>query len=231
MVDVNALKGLRIQLDEEKERVERQIAGLTDSGLGESLSTSIGEVSAYDNHPADLGSETFERSKDFALRENARIILSNINRAYRKMDDGTYGTCENCKRDIPLERLEALPYAALCIECKEREEDVSDTSGRPVEEEVLDPAFMRFDQDKEDSVIYDGEDAWQEVARYGSSNSPQDEPPATSMSGAYTDSDEVVGSVSKVDALIDPKQEKSFNEVIDRVSIVQDLRRTRKRRE
>lgn len=231
MVDVNTLKSFRAQLDKEKERVERQITSLTDSGLGESLSDSVGEVSAYDNHPADLGSETFERSKDLALRENAKIMLRNINKAYEKMDDGTYGTCENCKGDIPLERLQALPYVALCIECKEREEDVSDTSGRPVEEEVLEPAFMRFDQDKEDSVIYDGEDAWQEVARYGTSNSPQDEPPATSMSGAYVDSDEVIGSVSKVDALVDPEQEKSFNEVIDRVSTVQDLKRSRKRRE
>lgn len=228
-MDVNTLESLRMRLDEERERVERQIAGLTDSGLGESLSDSTGEVSAYDNHPADLGSETFERSKDFALRENARIILGNINKAYEKIDDGTYGICENCKEDVPLERLQALPYATLCVECKEREEDVSRTSTRPVEEEVLNPAFMRFDQDREDSVIYDGEDAWQDVARFGSSSSPQDEPPATSMSGAYTDSDELIGSVSVGDALIDPVQERRYDEVIDRISKVQNLKKKRQK--
>ena len=125
--------------------------------MRKSLSDSTGEVAAYDNHPADLGSETFERSKDFALRENARIIRSNIDKAYKKIDDGVYGICENCGKDIPLERLEAIPYAVLCIKCKEQEEDLSDVSERPVEEEVIESIFRYFDDVDENPVVYDDE--------------------------------------------------------------------------
>lgn len=155
----NWLQGLKKQLAARIQYIDTQ-------GLNEPLGGSISELSAYDNHPADIGSEVFERSKDFALRENAMLTLTAVEHALAKIERGKYGVCEACGREIQRERLEAVPYAALCRQCKEKEESKPDQNIRPVEEEVLGKPFARTDPDDSEAVGYDGEDAWREVARY-----------------------------------------------------------------
>lgn len=75
-----------------------------------------------DNHLADRATETFDRELDYSLEENSEQVLRAIDDALERIDAGTYGTCQNCGGRIPLERLEAIPYAQLCIDCKRREE-------------------------------------------------------------------------------------------------------------
>ncbi len=101
----------RLLLDER--RRQAIIAGLMDEdGLNVSLGESTSELSAYDNHPADIGTEVFERSKDFALREQAMITINAIEEALGKMEGGTYGVCGDCGREIYLKVLdEALREA------------------------------------------------------------------------------------------------------------------------
>lgn len=77
------------------------------------------ELSDYDNHPADAASETFERTKNYALDENFKEIIESIDEALRKIEDGTYGICDRCSAPINAERLKAIPYATLCIHCQE----------------------------------------------------------------------------------------------------------------
>jgi DnaK suppressor protein len=77
------------------------------------------ELSDYDNHPADAASETYERTRNHALDENFREIIQRIDEALRKIDEGTYGTCDRCGESINTERLKAIPYATLCIDCQE----------------------------------------------------------------------------------------------------------------
>lgn len=77
------------------------------------------ELADYDNHPADAASDTFERTKDHALEENYREIIDRIDEALRKIEDGTYGVCDRCGGPIKPERLKAIPYATMCIECQE----------------------------------------------------------------------------------------------------------------
>jgi RNA polymerase-binding protein DksA len=77
------------------------------------------ELSDYDNHPADAASETFEKTREYALDANFRQILESIDEALRKIDEGTYGICDRCGEPINVERLKAIPYATLCIECQE----------------------------------------------------------------------------------------------------------------
>jgi len=153
------LLGLKNNLIKQIEFIDRQ-------GLGVSMEDSISELSTYDNHPADIGSELFERSKDFSLRENAQIIMAAVDKALEKIKDGTYGTCSSCGREIDPERLEAVPYTVLCRECKEAEEKIPDRNIRPIEEEVLGKPFTMTFTDDPEAVGYDGEDAWREVARY-----------------------------------------------------------------
>jgi len=83
-----------------------------------SLLEETGELmsSSSDNHLADTASETFERELDEGLEEGAVRRLREVETALARIEDGTYGTCAVCGRPIAPERLEALPWATLCID-------------------------------------------------------------------------------------------------------------------
>ena len=83
----------------------------------------------YDNHPGDMGTELFEREKDMALNVHAGSELDKVESALQAMEDGSYGKCEVCQKDIPFERLEAVPYTTLCIDHATEQEVPQD---RPV---------------------------------------------------------------------------------------------------
>ena len=139
-------------------------------GLGESIRDNASELSSYDNHPGDLGTETFEAEKNFSFRNNDKFIIAEVDEALRKIKNGTYGLCEHCGKEITEERLDIIPYTRLCISCEEKfplkAEDRE--KGRPIEEQVLKPPFGRSfrDDSLEDDVMYDGEDTWQDVNEY-----------------------------------------------------------------
>lgn len=155
----------RTRLLEMREDTVRQLEATGQFGLDDSMQDELGELSVYDNHPADIASELFEREKDVGLRDNQKLRLQAIDRALEAIAAGTYGTCSACGQSIPSERLDANPMATLCVDCKRTEEAMHPDRDRPIEEEFLWPGFGRTDTDDEDSVIFDGEDAWQAVER------------------------------------------------------------------
>ncbi len=107
----------RQRLAEERDRLAGVRATFDDEHLTEqSESDSVGELSSYDQHQADMGTETFEREKDLSILEQVEAELADVEHALRRLDDGTYGTCEVCGTTIPDERLEALPATRLCLE-------------------------------------------------------------------------------------------------------------------
>ena len=110
------LAHFRKLLEEERARIEHEIQDLHSMDSSASQEDEQGELSSYDEHTGDTGTETFERERDVALGENAEAILRQVETALQKIDDGTYGICERCGKPIGKARLEALPYAALCIE-------------------------------------------------------------------------------------------------------------------
>lgn len=193
----------RNRLLAEKERLEKELQNSNRFNLDETLTSSTQELSAYDNHPADLGSETFEREKDLALWNNAHEILQRLDEALDHMEKGVYGICEDCGREIDVQRLEALPYTTLCIHCQRQEEDNHQSRERPIEEEVLSPPFGRTFLDDTDWAATDGEDIWQDVARYGTSESPSDLGGVADYEDAYLGSEEERGIVEEVDSIID----------------------------
>lgn len=132
----------------------------------ESLKDSTQELSLYDNHPADLASENFERSKDLALHSKELQQYEHVKKALEKIDMGGFGTCEGCGTRIDPARLEEVPETRYCLRCKEMEERRVEVRSRPLEEEVLSPPFSRSFKDNADYVAYDGEDAWQDVAKF-----------------------------------------------------------------
>lgn len=161
------LEKFKLKLENEKQNLMQAIKHINDGGLGKSLSESIEELAAYDQHPADLGSEVFERSKDFALRDGVMIKVEAIQQALKNMKNGAYGKCEICGGTIPIERLEAVPYTTQCMDCREKVEEAAYQKNiRPVEEVSLDTPFARSFNDVTGKNEYDGEDAWQEVSKW-----------------------------------------------------------------
>jgi RNA polymerase-binding transcription factor len=75
-----------------------------------------------DQHMADTAMETVDREIDYTLEEHDERLLEAIDAALARIDAGTYGICVNCGRPIAPERLEAMPWATLCIDCKREEE-------------------------------------------------------------------------------------------------------------
>ncbi len=74
------------------------------------------------NHMADMGSDNYDQEFTLGRIENEKDELREIDVALGKLDDGTFGACEECGAPIPKTRLKALPYTRLCITCKESEE-------------------------------------------------------------------------------------------------------------
>ena len=107
----------RQRLAEERERLDEVRSTFDAEGLtDQSASDSVGELSSYDQHQADMGTETFEREKDLSILEQVEAELADVEHALRRLDEGTYGTCEVCGKAIPDERLEAMPATRLCLE-------------------------------------------------------------------------------------------------------------------
>ena len=103
---------------DERGRVERAIAGLRDGHPG-SLEDEAEEVNGGVD-TEDLGetaSITLGREIDYTLGENSQIVLKEIDAALARVDAGTYRTCTNCGNEIAVGRLEAHPWASLCIDC------------------------------------------------------------------------------------------------------------------
>ena len=107
----------RDALLEERERVEGALQNLHEENSG-TLVDDAGDETAYDNHLADTATETYNRELDYTLEENSEHVLAEIDAALKRIETGTYGICSNCGRQIPEERLEALPWATLCIDCQ-----------------------------------------------------------------------------------------------------------------
>jgi len=176
---VDRLKYRRLLLAE-KDRLKRAIESFGKAGLDRSLGESVKETAVYDNHPADLATETFEREKDFGLREDQATTLDMVEQALSRLERGTYGTCLGCGRPIPEERLEAVPWTGFCVECERRLERAEARDwGRPAEEGPLKPLAVGGEPDSRRQVGFDRIDTWQAVARWGGSDTPADTPPGT----------------------------------------------------
>lgn len=83
-----------------------------------------GDLSTLPQHLADLGTDSHEQDISLGLMENETDELREIQEAFERIKDGSFGLCETCRKKIPKERLKAIPYARLCVSCKKKEEGV-----------------------------------------------------------------------------------------------------------
>jgi DnaK suppressor protein len=106
----------RVLLLDERRRVSHAIDHLHHENAG-SL-----DDEAPETGDADTATVTVDREMDYSLEENSAHVLREIDAALERIESGTFGLCGRCGKPVGEERLEAMPYATLCIECKRLEE-------------------------------------------------------------------------------------------------------------
>lgn len=107
---------VRRYLDEERHRLADIRTGYDEDHLTtETETASLAELSSNAQHQADTGTETFNRERDLSILEHVDAELADVEHALRRLDDGTYGTCEACGGPIGDERLAAQPAARFCV--------------------------------------------------------------------------------------------------------------------
>lgn len=116
-MDAKTQQQLRERLEARKAEIERDVSYMA----GEIRALGIDqdqENGALGNHIADDGSSVAESERILTVTDDLQGILNQVNEALERMDEGTYGICQRCGREIATERLEAFPYVAYCISCQ-----------------------------------------------------------------------------------------------------------------
>ncbi|MDO4574810.1 MAG: TraR/DksA C4-type zinc finger protein [Planctomycetia bacterium] len=112
------LDGIKKNLLALRARLSGDVTQMEDSALRQSRHDS--ELSSMPIHMADVGSDNFEREFTLLLMQTGTDTLAKINNALEKIEEGTYGICEVCGAKIPKKRLQAVPYATMCVKCADK---------------------------------------------------------------------------------------------------------------
>ena len=109
-------------LREERQRVLDAISYLHEETPGSLADETEEIIGNSDNHLGDTATATLDREIDYSLEENSEHVLRAIDGALQRITEGTFGICESCGQPISEERLEAIPYATQCIDCRRKGE-------------------------------------------------------------------------------------------------------------
>lgn len=156
------------QLNKLKEQLSKELEDVK-SRLHADQHLETTELSNYDNHPADNATDLTDQNTEMAIEQHKVDEIEQLESALKAMEEGTYGKCEVCGENIPVERLEALPMARTCIEHANHD---FDTDSRPSEEAILGSSTEH--PVKNEGGVRDYEDSFEDVEKFGSSDTPQD---------------------------------------------------------
>ncbi|MHB8080257.1 MAG: TraR/DksA family transcriptional regulator [Candidatus Krumholzibacteriia bacterium] len=120
------LERFRRLLEAERDRVGKSLAKHSNIIKHEGDGPGPDLAKAHSNHMADQGTDEYQYEATIQFATTEGRYLYHIMEALARIEDGTYGRCESCNGQIAIERLKALPYTRLCIECKEKEEKEAD---------------------------------------------------------------------------------------------------------
>jgi len=101
-------------------RLRGDVSTMADAALKKTRSEAGGELSSMPIHMADVGSDNFEQEFTLSLMESGEETLEQIEAALERIEDGVYGSCEECAGVIPKTRLNAIPYTPFCVKCAEK---------------------------------------------------------------------------------------------------------------
>lgn len=105
-----------------KDKILEEIKHISEDTLKKSQKDAAGDISGYAYHMADIASDTYDREFSLGLASNERESLYEFDDALKKIEEGTFGVCEECKSLITKTRLKAIPHARLCVKCQEKKE-------------------------------------------------------------------------------------------------------------
>ena len=105
-----------------KEEILDEIKHISEDTLKKTQKDASGDISGYTYHMADVATDSYDREFSLGLASNERKLLYELEDAVKKIEDGTFGICEECKTLITRTRLKAVPYARLCVKCQEKQE-------------------------------------------------------------------------------------------------------------
>ncbi len=117
--DMKAYKERLIAL---RARLRGDVSQMADAALKKRRSDANGDLSSMPIHMADIGTDNFEQEFTLSLMQNEEQTLDLIEASLERIEEGTYGQCEECGVKIPKTRLNAIPYANLCVKCAARQE-------------------------------------------------------------------------------------------------------------
>jgi RNA polymerase-binding protein DksA len=106
-----------------KKELLKEMGILMESHVATTIKDSTGDLSSYSYHMADQGTDAMERELAFMFASKSGRLVYHIDEALRRIEDGSYGKCRSCLKQISMQRLTAVSHARLCIECKSSEED------------------------------------------------------------------------------------------------------------
>lgn len=107
---------------DKKEEILEGIKHISEDTLKKSQKDAAGDISGYTYHMADVATDTYDREFSLSLASSEREALYELDDALKRIEEGTFGVCEECKSLIAKNRLKAVPYAKLCVKCKEKKE-------------------------------------------------------------------------------------------------------------
>lgn len=116
------LEFFKARILEKRAELLQELGYLKDSTMSSTPQEAAGEHSAYAYHMADLGTDNMEREKAFFYAYRESRLLYHLDQALDRIKNKTYGFCRECGNPIGQARLEAVPHATLCIDCKSNEE-------------------------------------------------------------------------------------------------------------
>jgi len=111
---------------------EKKLKDMMNEILSEAEKTLSGMTDNYSNYPdpTDRASVESDRNFELRIRDRERRLLAKIQEALARIEDGSFGICEECGEDISIKRIEARPVTTLCIDCKTKQEDYEKAQGR-----------------------------------------------------------------------------------------------------
>ncbi|MBU3959004.1 MAG: TraR/DksA family transcriptional regulator [Candidatus Omnitrophica bacterium] len=105
-----------------KDEILEEIRHISEDTLKKSQKDAAGDISGYSYHMADVATDTYDREFSLGLASNGQKSLYELDDALKKIEEGTFGICEECKLIISKTRLKAVPYARFCLKCQEKKE-------------------------------------------------------------------------------------------------------------
>lgn len=105
-----------------KDQIIDGIKHISEDTLKKTQKDAAGDISGYAYHMADMATDAYDREFSLGLASNERKALYELDDALKKIEDGAFGICEDCKSLISKSRLKAVPQAHLCLKCQEKKE-------------------------------------------------------------------------------------------------------------